>query len=66
MTLADALYATWAALVAAALVLWALSRRVTAGVGRPSALVAALVRRPWVRAAVVAGWVWVGVHTFAR
>ena len=71
MTWADVTYALWAAAVLGALFLWLASRRVWPGgrarIGRPSTLVRdVLGDRTWLRVVVVLGWVWVGVHVFAR
>lgn len=71
MTWASVTYALWAVVVFTSLYLWAASwRRWHVGrsrVGRPSGLLRdALSGRTWLRVIVVLGWVWVGVHTFAR
>jgi hypothetical protein len=71
MTSADVVYAIWAFVALSVLVLWAASVRGwrvgAVGVGRPGALLRDLLgSRPWLRALLVAGWIWVGVHSFAR
>lgn len=71
MSWADVTYALWAAVALAALVLWLASKRAwTVGrtrIGRPATLIRDLLGdRTWLRAIVVLGWVWVGVHSFAR
>jgi hypothetical protein len=71
MTWADVTYALWAVVALAALLAWLASRRAWriggARIGRPSALLRdAFGGRTWLRVAVVLGWVWLGVHAFAR
>lgn len=71
MTWASVTYALWSLVVLASLFLWLASWRGWrvgwSRVGRPSALLRdALSGRTWLRVVVVVGWVWVGVHTFAR
>jgi hypothetical protein len=71
MTWAAVTYAIWAFVTLAALFLWLASWRGwrvgRSCVGRPSALLRdALGGRTWLRVVVVLGWVWVGVHVFAR
>jgi len=71
MTWASVIYALWALVSIVALFLWLASwRRWHVGswrVGRPSALLRDLLGgRTWLRAVVVLGWVWLGVHLFAR
>lgn len=71
MTWADVTYAVWAFLVAgaalsgtAALAGWRIGNR---HIARPSAIVARVLGRSmWIRLVFVLGWVWVGVHFFAR
>ena len=71
MTWAHATYAAWALIALAAGALWLGSARAwsigRARIGRPSALLRDMLGgRTWLRVVVVLGWVWVGVHTFAR
>ena len=71
MTWAFSVYGVWAfvALAAAASELAALRGWRLAGktVRRPGRASAALLNRSrWVRLLVVAGWIWLGVHFFAR
>lgn len=71
MTWAHATYAAWALIALGAGVLWLASRRAwpvgKTRVARPSALLRDLLDgRTWLRVVVVLGWIWVGVHAFAR
>lgn len=70
MTWADATYAIWAAGALGAGVLWLVSVRGwtigRARVGRAGELVAGALAHRWVRPVAVLGWIWVGVHVFAR
>lgn len=71
MTWANVTYAVWALVVLLAVVLWVASWRHwhvgRARVGRPAALLRdAFSGRAWLRVVVVLGWIWLGVHAFAR
>ena len=71
MTWANVTYALWALAALGGSLLWlAAARRWILGrvrVGRPSALLRdVLANRTWLRVLVVLGWLWVGVHAFAR
>lgn len=71
MTWATVTYALWALVALLAVLLWVASWRGwrvgRSGVGKPSALIRdALGTRTWLRVLVVLGWIWVGVHVFAR
>lgn len=71
MSWADSVYAIWSALALASGVLWVAAMRGWRlgrhRVGRPAAVVRdMLARRSWLRLLVVLGWIWVGVHSFAR
>lgn len=70
MSWAHATYAVWALCAASAAALWLASARVWAmphsRVGRPAAIIRAVLVRRWVRVFFVLGWIWVGIHTFAR
>lgn len=70
MTWADATYAVWAFCALGVATLWLASARgwprSQARVGRPAAIIRAVLVRRWVRILFVLGWIWVGVHTFAR
>lgn len=68
MTFADVVYGCWALAAVAVAALWALSYRGAPRrwIARPSVLITGLIQRPAVRVVVVLGWVWVGVHFFAR
>ncbi len=60
-------YTGWALLFAAGLVLWGLSHSPRgSAVARPSAVLTRLATGPWLRIVLVAGWMWVGWHLFAR
>jgi hypothetical protein len=60
-------YVVWALLLVAALVLWGLSYSSRGpAVARPAAVVARLATGTWLRIVLVAGWMWVGWHLFAR
>jgi hypothetical protein len=60
-------YAIWAALAAAALLLWGLSYASASRVAtRPSAVLVRLACDPWLRLPLLVGWAWVGWHLFAR
>jgi hypothetical protein len=71
MTWADVTYAVWAFVAAGAALLgtaalrgWRVRRR---RITRPSAIVARVLGRAmWVRLVFLLGWIWVGVHFFAR
>jgi len=58
--------AGWVALGAAALGLWALSRRAPDRVAPPSALLRRLATGPVARVALAVVWMWAGWHLFAR
>jgi hypothetical protein len=71
MTWAEVTYGLWAAIAAAALMLWLASVRAWriggAQIRRPAAaLCDALDARTWLRVAVIVGWAWLGIHAFAR
>lgn len=71
MTWANVTYALWAVVALGALALWLASSRGwkvgRSRVGRPSAILhRVLAGRTWLRVVFVLGWVWVGIHTFAR
>lgn len=71
MTWASVTYAVWSLVALGAFALWLASRRGwgvgSSRVGRPSALLRdALGGRTWLRVIVVLGWIWLGVHLFAR
>ena len=59
-------YAVWALLAAAALGLWACSRSSREAPARPAVVVERLATGPWLRVALVLGWMWAGWHLFAR
>jgi hypothetical protein len=70
MTWAHVTYAIWAFVALAAALLWAASARgwnlAGSRVGRPSALVRALLSHGAARVVVLLGWMWLGIHFFAR
>lgn len=71
MTWAQLTYGVWALVGATALFAWLASsygwRIGGARIGRLWTLVGELLEgRLWLRMAVLAGWIWVGVHAFAR
>ena len=71
MTWAHVTYALWAVFALLFLTLWVVSKRAwkvgRLRIGRPSVLIRdALCDRTWLRTLVVLGWVWLGVHAFAR
>lgn len=70
MSWAEAIYAVWAFCAAGAATLWLASARgwpiPLERVGRPAAILRAVLVHRWVRIFFVLGWIWVGIHTFAR
>ncbi len=56
----------WSVLGAAALVLWAVSRRAPTAVAPPSAVLGRLATGPLARVLLVLAWMWAGWHLFAR
>jgi hypothetical protein len=59
-------YTVWGALLGAALLLWLASSRRPDSVARPSEVISWLVTRPLWRVCLVAGWMFLGWHLFAR
>lgn len=60
-------YSVWALLLVGALVLWGLSHSGRGpAVARPSVVLARLATGPWLRLVLVAAWMWLGWHLFAR
>ncbi len=59
-------YVVWALLGLVLLGLWAWSRSDQAAIARPGVVLERLANGPLLRVALVAGWMWVGWHLFAR
>jgi hypothetical protein len=66
MTASAGSYATWAVLLAAALLLWSLSLSNAHRPARPSEVVGRLATHPIGRVGLVMAWMFLGWHLFAR
>lgn len=59
-------YAVWALLGLATIALMVRSRTAGSSLARPAEVLARLATGPFLRVALVLGWMWAGWHLFAR